>query len=167
MNLFGGDAPPFVSRPASEARSRRLQYTGKWSDHRLQVMSYLLGSGTRGSTWKEVSDDIGGHHGQISSILSTLHQNGYVFSIRETRNGCHPYVHHAMRNDFTDEEVFDSPAETKAGIVRRAHTEFANRIRELVSATDYANESQSTAWQMDNLVEGLREALVFLDDSIE
>jgi hypothetical protein len=72
-----------------------------------------------------------------------------------------------MRNDFTDEEVFDSPAETKAGIVRRAHTEFANRIRELVSATDYANESQSTAWQMDNLVEGLREALVFLDDSIE
>ena len=164
MSLF--DPPSYVSVPASIARSRREADSGKWNERRSKIMSYLLGSPS-GLTWQEVSNLEGGHHGQVSSALNSLHRNGWVFSLREIRNGCHPYVHHTYRDDYDDEDVYDTPQETKAGKNRTAYKKFEERIRQAVYAADYANQSQSSGWGMDDLVRELSYALSRLDEQLD
>jgi hypothetical protein len=41
-----------------------------------------------------------------------------VFSLRDKRNKCHPYVHGRLRMMFTDAQRHDSPSVTRAGMRR-------------------------------------------------
>lgn len=126
MDLFN---PPFVSVPASEARARREQYSGRFNNRQNFIMSMLLSSRQTGCTWKAISDFTNEHHGQVSGMLSSMHRNGWVFSLRKIHDGCHPYVHYAFREMFADDEVFDEPTQTKAGINRRALEDFAEQVK--------------------------------------
>lgn len=134
MNLF--DFPLYVSVPASEARARREAFTGQWTARRNEAMSFLLSARTHGGTWREVASSLGGHHGQISSVLSYLHQHGFVFTLREMRDECHPYVHHQFRHEFSDDQVFDTPAETKAGRRNKAQAEFVDGVIRTLGEAD-------------------------------
>lgn len=162
MSLF--DPPPFVSRPASEARSKREAFNGKWTERRNLCMTFLLGSGQQGSTWKEVADGIGGHHGQISSVLSSLHANGFVFTLREMRDGCHPYLHFSQRPNFTDDQVFDTPTNTKAGRNKQINDLFQQQIRSAVSlAMQCPNESEAERFLFDSVILSVE----WLDNALE
>jgi hypothetical protein len=161
MSLF--DAPAFVSRPASEARARREAFTGKWTERRNLCMTFLLGSGQFGSTWKEVADGIGGHHGQVSSVLSSLHGGGFVFALREMRDGCHPYLHFSQRINFTDEQVFDSPTSTKAGRVKQINELFQQQIR---TALAIALEDEQEPEAMRGLIDSIVLSVEWLDHAL-
>jgi hypothetical protein len=162
MSLF--DAPAFVSRPASEARARREAFSGKWSERRNLCMTFLLGSGQHGSTWKQVADGIGGHHGQVSSVLSSLHASGFVFTLREMRDGCHPYLHYTQRQYFTDEQVFDSPTTTKAGRNKQINDLFQQQVRSALQiALSYENETEA----MRGLIDSIVLSVEWLDNALE
>lgn len=110
-----------VDRPASEQRvTPRLQ----------QVALVVRDADDGGCIWKEVAAELGLHHGQASGALSNLHRMGVVFQLRETRNGCHPYVHAAYRGNYFDNERYDEPTQTKAGRERSALLDLAAAVAE-------------------------------------
>jgi len=143
-NLF--DKPAFVSRPASEARARREQFDGSFSKRKDLIMSILLGSSLKGSTWKEIADMTSEHHGQVSSALSNMHRDGFVFQLRQQRDKCHPYLHHSCRIHFQDSEVYDSPAQTKAGVRRIAHLQFVTDVQQALSKAENNAEIYGSAF---------------------
>jgi DNA-binding transcriptional regulator GbsR (MarR family) len=77
--------------------------------------------GPYGMTWAELAEVTGLHHGQVSGALSKLHEMGRLFQRRDTRNGCHPYVHSDYRHEFDDNEVNDEPVKTRSTVLREAY----------------------------------------------
>lgn len=126
MDLF---TVPFVSRPASEARARREQHTGAFNDRVNMYLTMLLSARHLGLTWQVISEFTGEHHGKVSGTLSFLHKQGFVFQLREMTGRCHPYVHYTFREMFTDDQVYDEPAQTKAGVNRKAYEEFFLEVK--------------------------------------
>ena len=157
MDLF---SPPFVSRPASEARARREAHTGMWTQRRNMIMTMLLSARERGMTWKEVGQFTNQHHGQISSMLSSLHQHGFIFQLQEQRNGCHPYCHYSFREGFDDAAVFDEPAQTKAGKNRESLRQFVVDVSELVkNAERRLTSNYSDNENLTDLIDGILQAM--------
>lgn len=71
-----------------------------------------------GCTWNQLQlilrkQNIDKHHGQISGALNGLHQEGRVFYLVETVDGCHPYVHSAHKARYNKELRVDSPKTSK------------------------------------------------------
>lgn len=56
------------------------------------VRDELREAGHVGLTWRELSHELGMHHGQASSALSNLHRTGGAVRLAETRNRCGVYV---------------------------------------------------------------------------
>ena len=112
------NAPYVAASDTSRARAQREDTNGTTRTRRTELLTLLRVAGPRGATWADLSAITLYHHGQISGALSKLHENGDVFQLRETRNGCHPYVHAEYRADYPDNEVNDEPVKTRAG--RRA-----------------------------------------------
>jgi hypothetical protein len=115
--LYNGTAG-YVPVQASRERAHREVKDGSLSKRLDDVMSLLDKRGIIGATWQEVAQTLGLHHGQASGALSNLHRMGLVFSLREKRNKCHPYVHGRLRMMFTDAQRHDSPSVTRAGMRR-------------------------------------------------
>lgn len=88
-------------------------YKSVISDREMRVMQTLLYARTDGATWRQLSETLDLHHGQISGVLNGLHQLGLVFMLRERKDRCHPYVSHLFRDLFTDEQVYDEPPMNK------------------------------------------------------
>jgi hypothetical protein len=107
-------APYVGASDTSKARAQREDELGVTSERRKQIRQLLVHQYTYGATWSELADETGLHHGQVSSVLTRLHEAGHIFQLRETRNNCHPYVHSDFRNEFRDHEVNDKPVKTRA-----------------------------------------------------
>lgn len=105
---------PFVEREASIDRAIHLTESGKNRRWRKEILSLLHGASVQGWTWKELSIRLGLHHGQISGILSKLHEEGEIFALTTKRDGSHPYCSRVYRDAFLPEQRVDAPARTKA-----------------------------------------------------
>ena len=105
----------YVERPASVTRAVREVNDGTLSQRQKLIIVALNNAGEQGTTWRTLGQLLNLHHGQISGALSVLHSAGEVFMLRVTRARCHPYVATKFRNAYTDEQVFDTPATTRAG----------------------------------------------------
>lgn len=112
------DLTPSVNVPASRERAAELDRSGRWISWREDILAILEPRGTRGATWQELGAILNLHHGQVSGRLSTMHAAGYVFALDVTRNGSHPYVHHAFRDMVDPTARRDYPAKTKATRLR-------------------------------------------------
>jgi hypothetical protein len=108
----------YVPMQASRERAHREVNDGTLGTRLQAVLNLLEQRGIIGATWQEVAQSLGLHHGQASGALSTLHRMGLVFSLRDKRNKCHPYVHGNLRHMFFREQRHDSPSVTRAGMRR-------------------------------------------------
>jgi len=122
------ESAPFVNVPASRDRAEFENRSGAWSKNRMKIVDLVKSSRARGMTWRDVArfcPDL--HHGQISGILSKLHQEGIIFSIRYKREGCHPYIDSSWRDEFGSFDRFDHPVKTKA----KVNAEIAEMVRRM------------------------------------
>ena len=58
-------------------------------DTTLRHLGYC---GVLGTTWKELAEGAGWHHGQASGVLSVLHKEGRIARLTERRSRCQVYV---------------------------------------------------------------------------
>ena len=105
----------YVERPASVTRAVREVNDGTLSRRQKLIVVALNNAGKQGTTWRTLGQMLNLHHGQISGALSVLHSAGEVFMLRIQQDRCHPYVATKFRDAYTDEQVFDTPATTRAG----------------------------------------------------
>jgi hypothetical protein len=105
----------YVERPSSIARAVQEVDDGTLSRRQQAVLQLLNNAGKNGCIWKAVGQQLNLHHGQASGVLSNLHKAGEVFMLRKKVMRCHPYVAKQFRYLYTDEQVFDTPATTRAG----------------------------------------------------
>ena len=108
----------YVPMQASRERAHREVKDGSLGARLQAVLDLLEQRGIIGATWQEVAQSLGLHHGQASGALSSLHRMGLVFSLRDKRSNCHPYVHAKLRHMFFREQRHDSPSVTRAGMRR-------------------------------------------------
>lgn len=125
------NAPYVAASDTSRERATREDRTGVFKARRENILKLIEEAGTTGLTWKDAADLTGLHHGQISSVLTRLHENGDVFQLKVTRYGCHPYLLAAFKNDFYDYERNDEPVKTKANAKMAALEEIARAAYEL------------------------------------
>ena len=114
-------APYVAASDTSHARAIREDLAGTTTKRRKQISDIVRAEFTQGMTWAELADATGLHHGQVSGALSKLHEMGRLFQRRDTRNGCHPYVHADFRGQFDDNEVNDEPVKTRSTVLREAY----------------------------------------------
>lgn len=105
----------YVERPTSIARAVQEVEDGTLSKRQQAVLQLLDSAGKNGCIWQAVGQQLNLHHGQASGVLSNLHKAGEVFMLRKKVMRCHPYVAKQFRHYYTDEQVFDTPATTRAG----------------------------------------------------
>lgn len=108
------NAPYVAESDTSRARAQREDTNGTTWRRRDEILNHLHDIGTNGAIWSDLAELTQSHHGQVSGALSKLHELGRVFQLRETRHGCHPYVHVAYRSFYADEQVNDEPVKTRA-----------------------------------------------------
>lgn len=109
----------YVPTAASKERAVREVQDGTLSTRLQRVLTVLDERSTQGATWREIAYTLNLHHGQASGALSTLHRMGCVFSLRDKRNKCHPYVHAKYRAAFAEQRRQDTPSATRAGTKRQ------------------------------------------------
>jgi hypothetical protein len=82
---------------------------------RTTLLSNLDLAGVQGATWKTIGQILNLHHGQVSGALSNLHKAGeYSCCVQSTALPC-VCVAALQHWAYTDEQVFDTPATTRAG----------------------------------------------------
>ena len=114
-------APYVAASDTSHARAVNEDLAGTTTKRRKQISDIVRAEFTQGMTWAELANATGLHHGQVSGALSKLHEMGRLFQRRDTRNGCHPYVHADFRGQFDDNEVNDEPVKTRSTVLREAY----------------------------------------------
>ena len=77
---------------SSEERARVQDADGTTGKRQIAALTYLANRGVHGSTWKELADALGLHHGSASGVLSVLHLTERIARLKETRNRCKVYV---------------------------------------------------------------------------
>jgi hypothetical protein len=77
---------------SSEERARVQDADGTTGKRQIAALTYLASRGRHGSTWKELADALGLHHGSASGVLSVLHLTERIARLKETRNKCKVYV---------------------------------------------------------------------------
>jgi hypothetical protein len=105
----------YVERPTSIARAIDEVADGTLSQRQQAVLQLLNKAGRNGCIWTAIGQQLNLHHGQASGVLSNLHKAGEVFMLRKKIMRCHPYVAKQFRCYYKDDEVFDTPATTRAG----------------------------------------------------
>lgn len=148
-------APYVAESDTSRARAQFEDATGRTSIRQTAILGIVAASKWQGVTWAEVAEQTGYHHGQVSGALSKLHENGLVFQIRATRNGCHPYAYFQFRDMFHDDDVNDAPVKTRASRRALALENVAQAAYELCYA-----QSKNAAAKWD----ALRDALAQLKE---
>lgn len=111
---MNNNAPYIAASDTSRARAELEDRIGVTTERRRQILHIVDEANIRGVTWKEVSEITGLHHGQVSSVLTRLHETGDIFQLKVVRNGCHPYVFEIYKDEFYDYERNDQPVKTKA-----------------------------------------------------
>jgi DNA-binding transcriptional regulator GbsR (MarR family) len=128
FDTYNGTAG-YVNRPASKERAIRQRENKVLSDQAQRVLYLLNYAGKDGMTWREIGEALDLHHGQISGLLSNMHQKEMVFSVIQIRDRCHPYVHKHYRSAYKDNEVYDQPARTSKVTNRETITDLMQAIK--------------------------------------
>lgn len=89
---YNGTAGGEAGHPTSTDRAETEANNGKGAYRQSAALGEVRRSGFVGSTWKELADARGWHHGQASSALSNLHRRGMVVRLDDVRQGCGVYV---------------------------------------------------------------------------
>lgn len=76
----------------SRQRAVTRDTNGDTAEVQTFVYRYLLWQRETGSTWKEIAEASGWHHGTVSGALSVLHKTGKIARLLETRARCRVYV---------------------------------------------------------------------------
>ena len=76
----------------SRQRAVTRDTNGDTAEVQTVVYRYLLWQRETGSTWKEIAEASGWHHGTVSGALSVLHKTGKIARLLETRARCRVYV---------------------------------------------------------------------------
>lgn len=142
----------YVERLASIARAFAEVESGQLSKRQHDVLRALTDAGSDGATWRVVGAQLNLHHGQVSGALSNLHKGGGVFMLRRTVNRCHPYVAREFRYLYGRDEVWDSPATTRAGV---RHNLLEQLLAECIATpglTDAIKQLIAKVEQHDNAV---------------
>lgn len=114
-----GDTTGYVNVDTSRDRAIAEADSGTVS-YRARAILDILRLHPDGLTWKELSDILDMHHGQVSGALSNLHRLGHVFMLTAKRNRSHPYCADKYRNWYDDHERIDKPTRTTASLLREA-----------------------------------------------
>lgn len=77
---------------ASHERATRESREGTATDRQALLMWALGEAGGDGLTWREMSEQTGRHHGQVTGSLSNLHKAGLIARLTEKRGRCSIYV---------------------------------------------------------------------------
>ena len=118
FNTYNGTGG-YVKRPASKERALKERAEGTLSANAAKVLDLLESEGgASGLVWEKIGFKLGLHHGQVSGLLSNMHSKGFVFALKETREGCHPYVASTHRGLYKDEEIYEQPVRTSASTAR-------------------------------------------------
>ena len=128
IGLF--EPAPFIAESdTSRDRARREDRLGITHKRRTIALTLVNEAGLAGMTWRELADETGLHHGQVSAVLSTLHKAGLLFQLKDRREGSHPYLHGDFRSQFEDHEVNDEPAKTRASRDAEALENLVDAVR--------------------------------------
>ena len=126
---------PYVEREASRDRALDETRSGEWIERRRKVHKLIEDTRDLGLTYKSLAYLTGLHHGQISSCLSKMHEEGLIFALRSTRDRCHPYVASKFRSLFKADEIYETPVKTRA----KKDREIASAARMLVEVYQKTN----------------------------
>lgn len=77
---------------ASRERARDEAADGTVQKRQREVLAIMRVAVGYGVTVKELRDTTGWHHGQASSVLSSLHKAGLIDRLAQKRMRCHVYV---------------------------------------------------------------------------
>ena len=95
---------------SSAERARVQDADGTTGKRQMAALTYLASRGRHGSTWKELADALGLHHGSASGVLSVLHLTEHIARLKETRNRCKVYV----LPEFVDNRKIEIRAKKKS-----------------------------------------------------
>ena len=148
INLFNYQGTSgAVQRETSIAREEAERLSGETKARAGRFLALLHQEDEHGLTWTEIQKAYKSvyrvelHHGQISGLLTNLHKAGEVFiSPKVKRGNCFAYIHKTYRHCFLDEERFDSPVQTKAGIRKAALEKMLSQVKGLHEDLDEESE---------------------------
>lgn len=90
----GDDRTPRRVKGSSKDGGEYLSASGKTRDIKRDAHAFITSQGAYGATAAEVAKHLAGpHHGQVSSALSTMHEDGYLARLAERRQKFEVYVH--------------------------------------------------------------------------
>jgi hypothetical protein len=78
---------------SSHARASHDVLDGTASKRQKRALDLVTQRRWAGLTWKELAVLTGEHHGQVSGVLSVLHQGGRIVRLTTQRAGSQIYVH--------------------------------------------------------------------------
>lgn len=142
--LAYGDTAGFVNVDTSRDRAISEAEWGVASA-RAKVIMHVLSQTPDGMTWKELSNRLNMHHGQVSGALSNLHKLGHVFMLKEKRDRSHPYVLANFRHWYDGHERIDSPTRTRASLQREAEMAVIEAAVSLVECQLFPDEMLAEA----------------------
>lgn len=90
MTLY--DAAGERGHPTSTSMREAEAVNGTTAFRQAAALGEVRQRGREGTTWKELADARGWHHGQATSALSTLHRRGLIVRLEETRERSGVYV---------------------------------------------------------------------------
>lgn len=88
----------------SKNRAESEDSKGVTSERQQALLSLLDRRGLSGGTWKDLGEELGWHHGQISGALSVLHKAGEIARLKEAKDRSAIYVGLDFVNDRESEE---------------------------------------------------------------
>lgn len=77
---------------ASKERAFNEDANGTTGLRQKQTLQWLTLCDVTGSTWQELAENYGWHHGQASGVLSTLHKRGLICRLTDRREKRSIYV---------------------------------------------------------------------------
>ena len=133
---YAGKSGHIANSETSTARAIHEDESGVTASRQKQILD-VLEKTEYGNTWKELSEKLGLHHGQISGALSVLHKSGRIFALKRTREGSQIYLHARFRDDHSDALRLDIPAVTKATQNKEAFNDLLAAVETFLNAQTF------------------------------
>ena len=159
LDTYNGTAG-FVNRPASKERAMREAENRTVTDRGREVVRLLDTVGADGLTWNELGAHLGLHHGQISGCLTNLHHKGFVFPLRNKRDGSHIYISEKNRHFFNDAQLFLYPAKIGTKQTRK-------QLEQIIDAVQRCQRENYNLHSVENLNDLVHQLIIANDKNSE
>ncbi len=141
---YNGHSGHVAGSETSKARAMSEDASGVTASRQKQILEALQGCKV-GYTWKELAGKLGLHHGQISGALSALHKDGWVFALKQERNGSQIYMHYGYRDEHGAAMRLDFPAVTRSSVKKAAIDDLAKAVEVFLETRTFQTEDQLRA----------------------